>query len=78
MMTVQTNLATPARNFHSGALKLKDGTSELRSETDGMNDKISGKIDEMLDSITGGDEPIVLFTSDKNTDIDSVQFVIKT
>lgn len=43
-----------------------------------MNDKISDKIDEMLADITGGDEAIVSFTSDKNTDIKSVQFVIKT
>ena len=71
-------LGDACSEFHSGALKLKDGTSELRSETDGMNNKISDKIDEIPDSITGGDEAIVSFTSDKNTDIDSVQFVIKT
>lgn len=71
-------LGDACTELHSGALKLKDGTSELRSNTDGMNDKISDKIDEMLDSITGGDEAVVSFTSDKNTDIESVQFVIKT
>lgn len=71
-------LGNACSELHSGALKLKDGTSELRSETNGMNGKISDKIDEMLDSITGGDEAVVSFTSDKNTDIASVQFVIKT
>ncbi len=70
--------ADACKELHSGALKLSDGTGKLRSETDGMNDKISDKIDEMIADITGGDEAIVSFTSDKNTDIKSVQFVRKT
>ena len=50
----------------------------MRDETDGMDTEISDKIDDMLDSITGGDAETVSFVSDKNTDVDSVQFVIQT
>lgn len=35
-------------------------------------------MDEMLDSITGGDSETTSFVSSKNGKVDSVQFVIKT
>ena len=61
-----------------GADKLKDGTSEFAKQTDGMDDKISDTIDDTISSMTGGDAPVVSFVSDKNTDVKTVQFVIKT
>ena len=59
-------------------MELSDGTKEFYEKTDGMDSEIEDQIDEMLDSITGGDSEVVSFVSDKNEDVTSVQFVIKT
>lgn len=61
-----------------GTVELKDGTGELKTETSGMDKEIQDKIDELLDSVSGGNAEITSFVSEKNTNIDSVQFVIKT
>lgn len=63
---------------NEGCGELKDGTGELRGKTSGMDTKITDQIDEMLDSITGDDIEVESFVSEKNTNIDSVQFVIQT
>lgn len=64
--------------LNDGTIELKDGTGQLREETDGMDTEISDKIDDMLASFTGEDFETVSFTSEKNTNVDSVQFVIQT
>ena len=64
--------------FCDGVRKLQDGTNELYSSTDGIDEEIQDKIDEILSSIGGEDTPTVSFVSDKNTNIKSVQFVLKT
>ncbi|MGN0406136.1 MAG: hypothetical protein ACI4F1_12990 [Bariatricus sp.] len=64
--------------LNSGAGELKDGTGELRDKTSGMDTQISDKIDEMLESITGGGGETVSFVSEKNTNVEAVQFVIQT
>lgn len=64
--------------LYDGAGELYDGTGELRTETSGMDTEIEDKIDELLDTVTGDDLEITSFVSDKNTNVDSVQFVIKT
>lgn len=64
--------------LNDGAVELSDGTKEFYEKTDGMDSEIEDQIDEMLDSITGGDSEVVSFVSDKNEDVTSVQFVIKT
>ena len=64
--------------LNDGAVELSDGTKEFYEKTDGMDSEIEDQIDEMLDSITGGDAEVVSFVSDKNEDVTSVQFVIKT
>ncbi|MGM9622266.1 MAG: hypothetical protein ACI3X2_02965 [Butyricicoccus porcorum] len=43
-----------------------------------MDKEVEDKIDEMLSSIQGGDGDTVSFVSSKNTDVNAVQFVIKT
>ncbi len=62
--------------LYDGTGELKDGTSAMREETAGMDTEITDKIDELLDTITGGDMEIASFVSDKNTNVASVQFVI--
>ncbi|MGN1433509.1 MAG: hypothetical protein ACI4XI_07390 [Ruminococcus sp.] len=71
-------LVDGAEELQSGTGKLKDGTKELSDKTDGLDTEISDKIDEMIDSMTGSDVELKSFTSDKNTSVISVQFVIKT
>lgn len=64
--------------LYNGTSEMKNGTSKLRSETSGLDDGVSEKIDELMASVTGGDFELESFVSDKNTNIEAVQFVIKT
>lgn len=43
-----------------------------------MDTQAQDQINEMLASVSGGDKEVMSFTSLKNTNIDLVQFVIKT
>lgn len=61
-----------------GAKDMSEGTGEFRTETSGMNEKIDEEIDSILDAIGGSMENPVSFVSSKNTNVDSVQFVIRT
>ena len=63
--------------LYDGAGELKDGTSAMREETAGMDTEITDKIDELIETVTGGDFEVASFVSDKNTNVQSVQFVIK-
>lgn len=63
--------------LYDGTVSLADGTGEFREQTADMDEQVSSEIDDMLDSISGTGE-VSSFVSDKNTDIKSVQFVIKT
>ena len=65
-------------SLQAGVQVLCEGTQEFYDQTDGMDTKIEDTMDEMLDSITGGDSATESFVSEKNGTIDSVQFVIKT
>ncbi len=64
--------------LNNGAGELKDGTSTMREETEGMDTEIRDKIDTLLEEITGGNTETVSFVSDKNTNIDAVQFVVQS
>lgn len=61
-----------------GAKDMSEGTGEFRTETSGMDEKIDEEIDSILDAIGGSMENPVSFVSSKNTNVDSVQFVIRT
>ena len=64
--------------LYSGTKDLASGTSEFADETSDMDTQISDEIDSMASSISGSNTEVVSFVSDKNTGVDSVQFVIKT
>lgn len=70
-------LINGAEELQSGTGKLKDGTKQLSDKTSGLDTEISDKINDMIDSMTGSDVELKSFTSDKNTSVNSVQFVIK-
>lgn len=65
-------------SLDDGSKQLLSGADDFYSETADMDTQVQDQIDSMIDEISGGDEPVVSFVSDKNTNIDSVQFVIKT
>lgn len=71
-------LLTGIAQLYDGTGELKDGTGTLREETEGMDTKINDKIDELLDSISGGNREIVSFVSEDNTNVNAVQFVMQT
>ncbi len=64
--------------LYGGTKELAGGTAEFVDKTADMDTQISEEIDAMTASVTGGDGKTVSFVSDKNTQVDSVQFVIKT
>ena len=66
------------KELYGGTTELSDGTSEFVDKTSDIDTQISDEIDSMTSSISGGDGETVSFISDKNTNVDSVQFVIKT
>lgn len=61
-----------------GTEELNEGTSELSHETSKMDGEVDDKINSMLEMIQGRSEDVVSFVSDKNTNVKSVQFVLKT
>lgn len=61
-----------------GAGELSGGTGELKDKTSGMDKEIEDKIDDVIDSVKGGNNKVISFVSDKNKNVKSVQFVIKT
>lgn len=70
-------LSDGTKELMDGTEELRRGTGELRDKTDILDEKSFKKLTEMLDSMTKEYET-VSFTSDKNKEISSVQFVIKT
>ena len=64
--------------LQDGTNQLSDGTKEFYEKTDNMDAQVEDTIDEMLDSLSGGDAKVESFVSDKNENVESVQFVIKT
>jgi putative membrane protein len=64
--------------LYDGTKELSDGTSEMRDKTSGIDSQVNEKIDEMLNSIQRSGSETVSFTSERNTNVESVQFVIQT
>lgn len=76
-----SDLAEGAKKLMDGAAELSDGTAELRKETDKIDSTFSDDLDDlsgMLESLSGENSTVQSFVSAKNTDVSSVQFVIKT
>lgn len=64
--------------YCNGVADLANGTNELYTKTDGMDTQTQDQIDEIIASIGGKETETVSFVSDKNTNVNSVQFVMKT
>lgn len=73
-----SQLVNTLGNMTGNLSALADGTGEFRTETAGMNDQIDEEIDSLLESIGGSMDDPVSFVSEKNTNVESVQFVIQS
>jgi X-X-X-Leu-X-X-Gly heptad repeat protein len=78
-------LSDGARQASGGVSDLSGGLAELSKgvgELDAETQKIPGRLDEEIDKILDGygtsDAPPVSFASEKNADVESVQFVLRT
>ena len=57
---------------------MAEGTGEFSKETSGLQDEVDEQIDSMLEKFTGSDSEVVSFVSEKNTNVNAVQFVIQS
>ncbi|MGN0333772.1 MAG: hypothetical protein ACI4D9_12285 [Lachnospiraceae bacterium] len=74
-----------ALELYDGSKDMKDGTEEMASgtqefydETKDMDTEITDELDKKIDEMTGKDIEVKSFTSEKNKNVDSVLFVMKT
>lgn len=78
LMDGTNQLTNGISELSDGASELSDGTSELRDKTAGLDTEVNDKIDDVLSEFESNGKETVSFVSEKNTDVKSVQFVIKT
>ncbi|MGN1099423.1 MAG: hypothetical protein ACI4S9_03690 [Christensenellales bacterium] len=64
--------------LYDGVLELKTGTLEFREETENIDSKLKDKINDAVKDVLGRDFEVVSFVSEKNRNVDSVQFVIQS
>ncbi|WP_163583431.1 YhgE/Pip domain-containing protein [Gracilibacillus saliphilus] len=64
--------------LEEGASELHDGTTELADSTSDLPDQMQDEIDEMINDYDKSDFDAESFVSDKNENVQTVQFVIKT
>lgn len=65
-------------DLSAGTSSLLNGTTEFKNKTSTMDTTVQDEIDKILEPIQGDNKEIYSFTSDKNKNVSSVQFVIKT
>lgn len=73
-----TTLYNGISSLCDGTAQLSDGTKEFYEQTADAESTADEKIDDIVSSIKGGDGDPYSFVSSKNTNVSSVQFVIKT
>ncbi len=64
--------------IRDGMVEYKEGTEQFKDGTSEMEDQMQEKIDDMLANFMGDDAPLESFVSDKNNNIESVQFFFRT
>lgn len=72
------DLMDGSSKLYGGTVDLKNGTGEFKEKTSNIDTQVSEQIDEVLSKLTGDGSKPVSFVSDENTQVQSVQFVIKT
>ena len=71
-------MADAVGELYGGTKELANGTAEFSNKTSNIDEQISDEIDNVISSVTGNNAETVSFISEKNTNVGSVQFVIKT
>jgi len=71
-------LSSGTAELADGADQLYDGTSELESATNDIPEEMQSEIDKLLEEYDNKDFKPVSFVSDKNENVDVVQFVLQT
>jgi hypothetical protein len=64
--------------LYDGIVTLKDGTFEFKTETENLDTELKDKVGDAIGDILGSDFEVVSFVSEKNKNVESVQFVIQT
>ena len=74
------DLNDAVKTLFDGTTELKNGTTEFVNQTSGIDTLVSDMIDSVISSISSsaGAAALESFVSDKNTNVEAVQFVIKT
>lgn len=67
-----------AGELADGMAELSEGVDEFVKQTDGIDTNIGSEISSMVISATGSDVEMGSFVSEKNTNVEAVQFVIQT
>lgn len=65
------------QELKDGTEELVEGTGEFENKTSDIDTEVSDMIDDTIDELTGKNVEIKSFVSDKNTNVDSVLFVLK-
>lgn len=73
-----TVIRAEAQRIASFTNELYNNLAKLKDETKDMDTKITDKINEVIDPLSKNPQKIKSFASDKNSDIERVQFVIHT
>ncbi len=71
-------LADGTASLADGAQDLQNGTEELHGETSDLPGDMQSELDKMMEEYDGSDFEPVSFVSDKNKNIDVVQFALQT
>ncbi len=64
--------------LYEGLAEYRNGVSELKSNTSDLGGQAEAKVRELLDGMFGKGGKPVSFVSEKNTNVDAVQFAMKT
>ena len=78
MYVSTSDLLNGITQLYGGTVDLKDGTGTFKDKTTNLNSDVSKQIDDVLSKLTGDNSAPVSFISSKNTNVKSVQFVLKT
>lgn len=73
-----SSLAEGSQDLDEGAGEMKEGTGEFKTETADIDTEIENKVEEMVQEFSGEDYVPVSFVSEKNTNVEAVQFAFQT
>ena len=73
-----SSLAEGSQDLDEGAGEMKDGTEEFKTETADIDTEIENKVEEMVQEFSGEAYVPVSFVSEKNTNVEAVQFAFQT